>query len=145
MSNIQSNQRYEVTVKDHFNLQEFFEFCIDNLRDAEIDDDKEWVELNSYDDDDVLASFEYIKTYSSESQLIALEYDSEDNTGLDYSAYMFLQSQLDFVMKYKYGIEIWTCNDSREGYSSGVNYCAKKGKSYDQDSVLDLLNAVLGL
>jgi hypothetical protein len=142
MSYIQSHQLYEVTVKDHFNLQEFFGFCIENLREAETDDDKAWMELNSYDDDDVLASFENITTYNSESHLISLQYDSGDNTGVDYGAYLFLQSQLDFVMKYKYGIEIWTCDDSREGYSSGVNYCAKNGVSYDQDSVLDLLNGL---
>lgn len=143
MSYIQSHQRYEVTVKEHFNLQEFFEFCIENLRDAEIEDDKEWVELNNHDNDDVLESFKNITTYNSNTYLISLEYDSEDNTGLDYSSYSFLQLQLDFVMRYQYGIEIWTNDNSREGYSSGVNYCAKNGKSYDQDSVLELLNSLI--
>jgi hypothetical protein len=143
MSYIQSHQCYEVTVKDHFNLTEFFAFCIEDLRDAELEDDKEWIELNNYDDDDVLESFKTITTYNSKSHLISLQYDSEDNTGLDFSSYLFLQSQLEYVMKYQYGIEIWTNDNSREGYSSGVNYCSKNGKSYDQDSVLELLNSLI--
>lgn len=33
MSYIQSNQRFEVTVNDHFDLDQFFAFCIENLYD----------------------------------------------------------------------------------------------------------------
>ena len=142
MSYIQSHQSYEITVNDNFDLGQFFAFCIENLRDAEIDEDKEWTELNHYDNEDVLASFENITTYNSESQLLSLQHDSEDNNVVDYAAYGFLQSQLNFVMKYQYGIEIWTFNDLCYGCSSGVNYCSKNGKSYDQDSVLEMLNNI---